>query len=111
MLLGTRPAENLLKALKKEAEERLLIGAAQRDPSLFTELYENNFERVYAFIARRVGDRNEGQDLTSDVFHQALANLGRFQWRGVPFPAWLLRQSAPKPTFSTLSTFLWHKPR
>jgi RNA polymerase sigma-70 factor (ECF subfamily) len=25
------------------------------------------------------------------VFHQALANLGRFEWRGLPFSAWLMR--------------------
>ena len=83
-----------MKALKKEADERLLIEAAQKDPSCFAELYEHNFERVYAFIARRVGNREEAQDLTSDVFHQALANLRRFEWRGVPFAAWLLRIAA-----------------
>src|SRR5262249_11406002 len=31
------------------------------------------------------------QDLTSHVFHQALANIGRFEWRGAPFAAWLYR--------------------
>jgi len=49
---------------------------------------------VYAFIARRIRNREEAQDLTSDVFHQALANLGRFEWRGVPFAAWLFRIAA-----------------
>jgi RNA polymerase sigma-70 factor (ECF subfamily) len=75
-------------------DERLLIEAAQRDPSRFGELYENNFERVYAFIARRVGDRDEAEDLTSEVFHRAFANLARFEWRGVPFVGWLLRIAA-----------------
>ena len=83
-----------MKAQKKEADEQLLIEAAQRDPSRFAELYENNFERVYAFVVRRVPTRDEAQDLTSHVFHQALANLGRFEWRGVPFAAWLLRIAA-----------------
>jgi RNA polymerase sigma-70 factor (ECF subfamily) len=80
-----------LKALQGEAAERLLIEAAQRDPRRFAELYENNFERVYAFVARRVQNRDEAQDLTSEVFHQALAHLERFEWRGVPFAAWLFR--------------------
>jgi RNA polymerase sigma-70 factor, ECF subfamily len=75
-------------------DERLLIEAAQSDPSRFAELYENNFHRVYAFVARRVNDRDEAQDVTAEVFHQALKNLGRFQWRGVPFAAWLLRIAA-----------------
>jgi len=75
----------------EQAEERLLVEAAQKDPSRFAELYEINFERVYAFIARRVGDRDAAEDLTSEVFHRALAHLRRFEWRGVPFAAWLLR--------------------
>jgi RNA polymerase sigma-70 factor (ECF subfamily) len=83
-----------LKALKKEADERLLIEAAQRDPARFAELYENNFERVYAYVARRVGKRAETEDLTAEVFHHALANLKRFEWRGIPFAAWLFRIAA-----------------
>ena len=83
-----------MKALKKEADERLLIEAAQRDPARFADLYENNFERVYAYIVRRVGNRAETEDLTSEVFHHALANLNRFEWRGIPFAAWLYRIAA-----------------
>jgi RNA polymerase sigma-70 factor, ECF subfamily len=90
-LIGNTPAENPVKALKKEADERLLVEPAQRDPSRFAELYEQNFERVYAFILRRVKERSQAEDLTSEVFHQALRNFGRYQWRGVPFAAWLLR--------------------
>src|SRR5579872_758000 len=79
------------KRSPEQAEERLLVEAAQKDPTHFAELYEINFERVYAFIAWRVGDRDAAEDLTSEVFHRALANLRRFEWRGVPFAAWLLR--------------------
>jgi RNA polymerase sigma-70 factor (ECF subfamily) len=74
--------------------ERLLIEAAQADPARFAELYEQNFDRVYAYIARRMRDRDRAEELTAEVFHQALANLGRFEWRGVPFAAWLLRMAA-----------------
>ena len=70
-----------MKALRKEADERLLIEAAQKDPARFAELYESNFERVYAYVVRRVGDREESEDVTSEVFHHALANLKRFEWR------------------------------
>ena len=84
-------------------DERLLIQAAQSDPSRFAELYESNFNRVYAFVARRVKDREEAQDVTADVFHQALRNLGGFQWRGVPFAAWLLRIAANALAFEELS--------
>jgi RNA polymerase sigma-70 factor, ECF subfamily len=72
-------------------EERLLIEAAKADPRRFAELYERHFDRVYAFVARRAADRGEAEDVTSEVFHQALAHLGRFEWRGIPFAAWLLQ--------------------
>jgi RNA polymerase sigma-70 factor, ECF subfamily len=77
-----------------EDHERLLIEAAQNDPSRFAELYEENFGRVWAFVIRRVRDRSAAQDVTSEVFHQALANVKKFEWRGVPFAAWLYRIAA-----------------
>ncbi len=83
-----------MKALKKEADERLLIEAAQADPARFADLYELNLERVYAYVVKRVQDRAESEDLTAEVFHQALANLKRFEWRGIPFAAWLFRIAA-----------------
>ena len=42
------------------------------------QLYENNCERAYGFISRRIHDRQQAQDLTADVFHNALKNLGHF---------------------------------
>lgn len=90
-----RPAKDPRKeASGLTAGERLLVEAAQKDPSRFAELYELNFARVYAYIARRVGDRDAAQDLTSDVFHKALASIHTFEWRGVPFAGWLLRIAA-----------------
>lgn len=75
-------------------DEKLLIETAQRDPSRFIDLYRMHFDRVYAYVARRVATRADAQDLTAEVFQQALAGLGRFEWRGVPFAAWLYRIAA-----------------
>jgi RNA polymerase sigma-70 factor (ECF subfamily) len=92
LVKGNRRCEDWLDLSQvSESEERLLIEAAQKDPSRFAELYEQNFYRVYAYVARRVRDRAETQDLTAHVFHQALANLGKFKWKGSPFAAWLYR--------------------
>ena len=90
-----RPAKDSRKEASGLAGgDRLLVQAAQKDPNRFAELYELNFARVYAYIARRVGDRDAAQDLTSDVFHKALASIHTFEWRGVPFAGWLLRIAA-----------------
>lgn len=71
--------------------EHAQIAAAQRDPARFAALYEENFARVYAFIVRRVRSRDDAEDLTAEVFHQALKNLPHYEWRGIPFSAWLMR--------------------
>jgi len=73
------------------AAERRLIEAAQKDLRRFGDLYEKYFYLVYAYTARRVGDRATAEDLTSEVFQKALEYLPKFVWRGVPFGAWLLR--------------------
>lgn len=79
---------------EKQHQEQTIIEAAQQDPARFAELYELHFDRVYAYIARRVGQRAAVEELTSHVFHQALANLGKFKWRGAPFASWLFRIAA-----------------
>jgi RNA polymerase sigma-70 factor (ECF subfamily) len=83
-----------LKAFRQEADERLLVEAAQRDPRRFADLYELNFHRVYAYVSRRVQNREEAEDITSDVFHHALAKVKQFESRGTPFVAWLFRIAA-----------------
>jgi RNA polymerase sigma-70 factor (ECF subfamily) len=76
--------------MNQEHNERLLVEAAQRDPSRFADLYEQNFYRVFAYVARRVGNRHQTEDLTADVFREALAGIQKFEWRGLPFATWLL---------------------
>ena len=84
-VLGTRSENDEVMS-----DERLQVEAARQDRERFGALYEDNFDRVYAYVARRVRDREEAQDATSEVFHRALANLPRYEWRGLPFIAWLL---------------------
>jgi RNA polymerase sigma-70 factor, ECF subfamily len=73
------------------ADDRLLIEAAQADPARFVDIYERYVERIYAFVSRRTENRAAAEDITSQVFEQALAAIGRFEWRGVPVVAWLFR--------------------
>ena len=84
-------SEPVQKVRPTKTDERLLIEAAQRDRARFADIYEEYFEIVYAYIARRVRNRSTAEDLTSDVFHKALANLPKFKWTGAPFASWLFR--------------------
>ena len=92
--LARKPSPQAARTTLGQEDERVLVEAAQSDPAKFDALYELHFERVYAFVASRVRDRATAEDVTSEVFHKALANLPRYEWRGVPFAAWLLRIAA-----------------
>lgn len=80
----------MLSAKQLEAERRL-VESSQRQPRRFAELYDRYFDRIYAFALTRAGNRAAAEDITADTFRQAFENLSRFQWRGVPFSAWLFR--------------------
>lgn len=90
-MAGSEPAQKVRPSKANEAEERLLIRTAQRDPARFADVYENYFELVYAYVARRTRDRAESEDLTAEVFRKALQSLPRFKWTGAPFASWLFR--------------------
>lgn len=77
-----------------DPSEQVLVEAAKKDPARFDALYEAHFERIYAFVARRVRNRTIAEDITAEVFRHALAAIGGFEWRGVPFSAWLYRIAA-----------------
>ena len=80
----------MLDARQLEAERRL-VEASQRQPRRFAQLYERYFDRVYAFALTRTGHRTAAEDVTAETFRLAFENLSRFEWRGVPFSAWLFR--------------------
>lgn len=70
-------------------EADLVRHAQQGDARAFGALYERHVDRVYAYVAHRVGNRADAEDLTQEVFLRALANLKGFRWRGSLLP-WLL---------------------
>lgn len=43
------------------------------------------------YIYRKTGDRQAAEDLTSDTFMKALANIQNYRYTGQPFAAWLYR--------------------
>ena len=72
-------------------EESLVQRAKQRDQKAFAQLYEEHFDKIYRYVALRIGDRTEAEDMTQQVFLNALKSISSFKWKGVPFAAWLFR--------------------
>jgi len=72
-------------------EESLVRRAQQRDQEAFSQLYEQYFDKIYRYLILRIGNQMEAEDLTQQVFLKALKSINAFQWKGIPFSAWLYR--------------------
>jgi len=72
-------------------EENLVRRAQQRDQQAFAQLYEEHFNKIYRYVALRIGNKTEAEDITQQVFLKALQSISSFRWRGIPFSAWLFR--------------------
>lgn len=72
-------------------EENLVRRAQQRDQKAFAQLYERYFDKIYRYVVLRIGNKTEAEDVTQQVFLNALQSISSFRWKGVPFSAWLFR--------------------
>lgn len=71
-------------------EEHRWIKEALTNPEAFSALYRRYFPRVYAYLAYRVGNARDAEDLTSEVFLRVVEALSSFVDRGDgAFAAWL----------------------
>jgi RNA polymerase sigma-70 factor (ECF subfamily) len=73
------------------AREAALVARARSDPDAFAGLYDLYVERIYRYAFRRLGTHEDAEDVTAHTFYRALERLDRYEWRGLPFGAWLFR--------------------
>jgi RNA polymerase sigma-70 factor, ECF subfamily len=74
-----------------QSEESLIRRAQQRDQVALTQLYEENFDRIYRYIVFKIGDRTEAEDMTQQVFLNAIQSISSYKSKGMPFSSWLYR--------------------
>lgn len=68
------------------------IQLAQQDHRHFGVLYERYFDQIFRFIFKRLGgDEVMSGDLTQQTFLKAMANIRRYEDRGLAFSSWLYR--------------------
>jgi RNA polymerase sigma-70 factor (ECF subfamily) len=72
-------------------DDQLIALAAGGDRQSFGELYERYALRVFRHAQFLTGDPVLAEDVTAQVFLKALEAIPRYESRGVPFVAWLLR--------------------
>ncbi|HWZ66104.1 MAG TPA: sigma-70 family RNA polymerase sigma factor [Patescibacteria group bacterium] len=72
-------------------EEQKLVEQAKTDAQAFSAVFDMYYSKISNYVLRRVGDLSSAQDITSIVFFKAWRGLPEFEWRGLPFGAWLYR--------------------
>ena len=62
--------------------------AKQRDAAAWSSLYSQHHDAVYRYIYGRLGQKEEAEDLASQVFLEALQSIDSFNDKGKPLAAW-----------------------
>jgi RNA polymerase sigma-70 factor, ECF subfamily len=75
-------------------KEYSILERSRKDSRAFGELYEKYFDRIFNFIYRQTDDEDLTADLCSQTFLNALNNVNKFEFRGVPVSAWFYRIAA-----------------
>lgn len=75
----------------KNSGEQEQIEAAKKRPEAFEPLYRKYFEQIFRFVYQRMDDRDTAKDITQQVFINALVNIKKYEYRGLPFSSWLYR--------------------
>jgi RNA polymerase sigma-70 factor (ECF subfamily) len=76
---------------KQAVNEEDAIRKSAKDPNAFRPLYQLYFKRIYLFVFHRVGEKELAADLTQQVFLNAMLNIHKYEFRGLPFSSWLFR--------------------
>ncbi len=75
----------------RPVDDRALLARAQSATAGFGELFDEYYDRIYAYAYRRVGARETAEDIAANVFEDALRGIKRLRWQGKPLAAWLYR--------------------
>jgi RNA polymerase sigma-70 factor (ECF subfamily) len=66
------------------------------DRQAVAELYQAHVRQIYRYIAARIPNSADVEDLTADVFVRMVEGLSTYQVTGAPFEAWLYRIAASR---------------
>lgn len=72
-------------------EEQKWVSAAKQNNKAFEPLYKKYHEPIFRFVYQRMDDKDKAFDITAQVFVKAMTNIKKYQFKGVPFSAWLFR--------------------
>jgi len=88
MNTATNPYHQSASAIASEETE---VSAAQQDLRQFAPLYDRYYISIFRFVFKRVESEDTAGEITAQVFAKALAKIGQYESRGLPFSSWLFR--------------------
>jgi len=74
-----------------EPQRRVIEAAQLGDLEALGSLYDSHINQVYRYALARLGNVHDAEDVAEEIFLKMLAGLPNYQWRKVPFAAWLMR--------------------
>lgn len=76
-----------------DAIHELVRRAQARDEGAFSALYEHFSPKIHSYLYYHLNGHSsyEAEDLTNEVFIKVLEKIHTFEFRGLPFSAWLYR--------------------
>lgn len=78
-----------MKAMRK-TDENLLLEAVRGDEISFTQLMRRWDKKIFGFVFRYTGNREDSQDVVQNTFMKAYSNLDKLQ-DPASFPSWIYR--------------------
>lgn len=70
-------------------DEAQLVEKAKTDDGAFGQLYEKYLPLIYGYVHRRVGNQDDAEEITSQIFLKVVEHLRSF--KGTTFKAWIYR--------------------
>lgn len=89
---GAGLGDSAVERLAPEFDEAKTVLAAQGgEQAALSDLYGHYFPRVYRYVCARLASNEDAEDVTEEIFLKIIDNLGAYQFRGLPFGAWVFR--------------------
>jgi RNA polymerase sigma-70 factor, ECF subfamily len=88
--LHARLRDPFARGSVRDVDAELVFRAQGGDRAAFEELVRRHADRLYAVVARFLGDRHEADEVTQESFIRAWRGIGQFK-RDAQFFTWLYR--------------------
>jgi RNA polymerase sigma-70 factor (ECF subfamily) len=73
------------------AEWEIVRRAQSFDEDALKSLYEAYYPKIYGYAFLQMGDVQAAEDLASDVMLKMIESIKSYQFKGLPFGAWVFR--------------------